>query len=333
MHSISILRLIFFLQPNLGDFEVLGKTKLSSEAFDVWHAVCLLQQLTQLPGARLQLFFLVARGSHQLIRPNHIWALNFIDEKDSWRGQQTGLKLEKFCIHKCQLERILSQAKLLGLIVHNFAERGEEVVRSAEDQIEIEHFQYLRLHPQQVGLSEGTRRQTHQLVCLRNLICLLVFCSYQQCRRADQLQLLPFYCLQRKVFVDDGCHDEQGLREHLELEMNVDDPVEQNTPHFLSHFALPCHASDDRHRRCLLSEHEVDRLVEVISKALLQLLLHLAGEPWFLNSLRDVRLYALARPQGDGFELISAKTETANASFARPGHKGLVFEVSDLAAK
>lgn len=210
------------------------------------------------------------------------------------------------------------------------------MVRSAEDQIEIQHFQYLRLHAQQVCLREGTRRQTHQFTCLRNLVCLLVFCSYQQCRRAEQLQFLPLHRLQGKVLVDDGCHDEQGLREHLELEMDVDDPVEQNAPHSLSHLVLPCHAPDDRHSRCLLCEHEVDRLVEVLSQTLLQLLLRLAGKPWLLNSLRDVRLYALAGPKGDRLELISAKAEAADASLARSGHvleKGLVLEVCDLAAK
>lgn len=126
------------------------------------------------------------------------------------------------------------------------------------------------------------------------------------------------------------------MREHLELEMDVDNPVEQNTPHSLTHLVLLCHASDDRHRRSLLCQHEVDRLVEVLSQTLLQLLLHLARKPWLLNSLRDVRLYALARPNGDRLELISAKTETADASLARSGdvfEKGLVLEVCDLAAK
>ena len=126
------------------------------------------------------------------------------------------------------------------------------------------------------------------------------------------------------------------MREHLELEMDVDDPVEQNAPHSLSHLVLPCHASDDRHSRCLLCQHEVDRLVEVLSQTLLQLLLRLAAKPWLLNSLRDVRLNALAGPKGDRLELISAKAEAADASLARSGHvleKGLVLEVCDLAAK
>jgi hypothetical protein len=91
------------------------------------------------------------------------------------------LKLEKSGIHECQLQRVLCQTALPSLVVDYFAEGRQEVVRRTEDQIELQCFQYFRLHTQQLCLAEHTRRQTYQLIRLGNLVCLFVFGSDQQC--------------------------------------------------------------------------------------------------------------------------------------------------------
>jgi hypothetical protein len=56
------------------------------------------------------------------------------------------------------------------------------------------------------------------------------------------LQFFLLDMLDREVLVDDGSDDEKCLRKHLEFEVNIDYPIEQNGSHVFGYLGLTSHA-------------------------------------------------------------------------------------------
>ena len=53
------------------------------------------------------------------------------------------------------------------------------------------------------------------------------------------MQLFLLYVLDGQILVDDGGNDEEGLREHLEFEVDVHDPIQEDRSHPFSNLRLP----------------------------------------------------------------------------------------------
>ena len=96
------------------------------------------------------------------------------------------------------------------------------------------------------------------------MVRLLIFGSYKQRSRSNKLQLLLPDTLHREVSIDDARNNKQGLWKHFKLEVHIQQPVQQNSPHGTSYLLpdVPTHLG----LRCLLLQHAAHGLVEVVSE-------------------------------------------------------------------
>ena len=97
------------------------------------------------------------------------------------------------------------------------------------------------------------------------MVRLLIFGSYKQRSRSNKLQLLLPDTLHREVSIDDARNNKQGLWEHFELEVHIQQPVQQNCSHGTSYLALP-DVPTHLGLRCLLLQHAAHGLVEVVGE-------------------------------------------------------------------
>ena len=70
---------------------------------------------------------------------------------------------------------------------------------------------------------------------------LLILASDEHCSDTDQLQVLPHDVLLREEPVDEVVREEERLRDELELEVHLNEPIDENRAHSIIDVALLAH--------------------------------------------------------------------------------------------
>ena len=118
-----------------------------------------------------------------------------------------------FCLHTDHLAQGLQ--KFIGIV---------------DDEREIEHFDDFCLLLQNLSRGILMRTASNQLLHLRHLVSLLKLGRNEQRSHAHQLQLCKRHLLRRQILVDQRDNGEDGLWEHLELEVQFDQPIDEFGP-------------------------------------------------------------------------------------------------------
>ena len=120
------------------------------------------------------------------------------------------------------------------------------------------------LHVQELGLGVHLGAEPDHLGQLGHLVGLLVLGGHEQRRGAHQLQLRARDLVAAEVAVDQRDREEERGREHLEPEVDVQQPVQQHHAHGLVEVLVAGHVAGDRGQVLLLAQHELEAVVEVL---------------------------------------------------------------------
>ncbi len=108
------------------------------------------------------------------------------------------------------------------------------------------------------------RAASDQLLQLRHLVSLLKLGRDEERSHSHQLQLCERHFLRREILVDERNNGEDGFREHLELEVQFDEPINQLGPGVLGDAFVGGDVVGQFVGALLLLHHELQVLHEIV---------------------------------------------------------------------
>ena len=133
----------------------------------------------------------------------------------------------------------------------------EEGVSAGDGDLVLQSLENLLLHVDDLVAGVGTVADVDQIAQFRG-VDLLVLGGDEKARHADELELGSFYLLPLEVSVDEVDREVKRLRHELELEMDLNEPINEDGAHPLVDVGLVLHVRrSDGSGVLLASEVEV----------------------------------------------------------------------------
>ena len=133
----------------------------------------------------------------------------------------------------------------------------EEGVSTGDGDLVLQGLEDLLFHVDDLVTGVGTVADVDQIAQFRG-VDLLVLGGDEEARHADELELGPFHLLPLEVAVDEVDRQVERLRHELELEMDLDQPIDEDGAHPLVDVGLVLHVRrSDGSGILLASEMEV----------------------------------------------------------------------------
>ena len=141
-----------------------------------------------------------------------------------------------------QFDEVASHHVGLLVVVEELGVSLEEQVGTGEGDVEPELLEHLAFHLQDLLLGVGFVGHIDEISEIR-WVDLLVLARGEKRGNADQLELLPADLGFFEIAIDEVNGQEEGLVDELELQVDVDEPVDENGAHFLIDVCLLGHVA------------------------------------------------------------------------------------------
>ena len=148
----------------------------------------------------------------------------------------------------------------------------EEGVSAGDGDLVLQGLEDLLLHVDDLVAGVGTVADVDQIAKFRG-VDLLVLGGDEEARHADELELGPFHLLPLEVAIDEVHREVERLRHELELEMDLDQPIDEDGAHPLVDVGLVLHVRRSDGSGILLAS-EVEVLLYIVG------VLAMIGRKW-----------------------------------------------------
>mmetsp|Transcript_22934 Transcript_22934/g.66324 ORF Transcript_22934/g.66324 Transcript_22934/m.66324 type:complete len:280 (-) Transcript_22934:374-1213(-) len=214
-----------------------------------------LEQALHLSGDRLQDNLVVTGVVRHRRAPRRRMPEQLVAQQDGGGDELGGRVPNHVGLGQAEVQKVVDEGSVPGLARVHAREAVHEVRRSHGDDLEVQGRDNIAFQPQDLGLRVGVVRDVRQGRGLRG-VDLLVLRGDEKGDDAQQLQVPPLDRAKRQVAVDDVDRQVQRLVVHLVLAVHLDEPIDEDAPHFGVDVRLRGQIIGLRHlRRLLLEEH------------------------------------------------------------------------------
>ena len=138
----------------------------------------------------------------------------------------------------------------------------EEQVGTGEGDVEVQLLEHLTLHLQDLLLGVRLISDVHKISQVW-WVDLFILTGREKGGNAHQLELLSGNLGPLQVTIDQINRQEEGLIDKLKLEMDVDEPVDENGAHFLIDIGLLGHVAGLREKSALVGSEGTENFLGV----------------------------------------------------------------------
>jgi len=199
-------------------------------------------QLTKLLGTGTDLLLGVLRALGDLVIPDVGKLEDLSSEVDGGGGQMAGGVLDQSVLDLGQFDEVAGHHVGLVVAVQELGVSLEEQVGTGEGDVEVQLLEHLSLHLENLLLGVSFVSHVDEISQIR-WVDLLILAGGEKRGDSNQLKLLSADLSFLKIAVNEVHCQEQGLVDKLELEMDVDQPVDENRAHFLIDVGLLGHVT------------------------------------------------------------------------------------------